>query len=59
MPALINAGDPSNENFPTGPAIGEPVPDFELPDQFGNLTRYSKVRGTSQALILFQRSASW
>ena len=59
MPELINAGDPTDENFPTGPAIGEPVPDFELQDQFGNLTRYSKVRGTSQALILFQRSASW
>ena len=59
MPALINGGDPIDENFPTGPANGEPAPDFELPDQFGNLTQYSKVRGTGQALILFHRSATW
>lgn len=59
MPELINSGDPIDEKFPTGPAIGEPLPDFELPDQFGNLTRYSKSRGGSRALVLFHRSASW
>ena len=59
MSELINSGDPIDYDFPSGPAIGELVPDFELPDQFGNLTRYPEARGTSQALILFHRSASW
>ena len=59
MTELINEGDPIDEDFPTGPAIGDPVPDFTLPDQFGNLIRFSVVRGTDQALLLFYRSSSW
>jgi peroxiredoxin len=59
MAELVNAGDPYGPDFPTGPAIGERIPDFELPDQFGNPVRYSIVRGGNQALILFHRSASW
>ena len=59
MPELKNGRDPGGEDFPTGPAVGEPVPDFALPDQFGNTVRFSEVRGTGQALILFHRSASW
>ena len=47
MPELINGGDPSREDCPTDPAVGEPVPDF------------AEVRGTRQALILFHGSASW
>ena len=42
-----------------GPGIGEPVPDFELPNQFGKMVRFSEARGDKQALILFHRSASW
>lgn len=56
---LINAGDPPDENFSKGPAVGEPVPDFTLPDQFGNPITLSKARGNNRALILFYRSASW
>ncbi len=59
MTELINKGDPIGEDFPTGPAIGKPVSDFTLPDQFGNFIRFSAVRGTDQALVLFYRSASW
>ena len=59
MAELINAGDPFTEDFPTGPAVGEPVPDFALPDQNGNSVRFSEVRGEGRALILFHRSASW
>ena len=59
MPTLVNAGDPIDHDFPTGPDIGETVPLFELPDQFGNLVRYPEVRGSGRALILFHRSASW
>ena len=59
MAELVNEGDPPSENFATGPAIGEPVPDFALPDQAGNLVRFSESRRKERALILFYRSASW
>ena len=59
MTELINAGDPTGEDFPTGPAVGEPVPDFTLPDQSGDPVRFSETRGQKRALILFHRSASW
>ena len=59
MTELINSGDPIGEDFPTGPAIGERVPDFTLLDQFGNQIRFSQARGNSRALVLFNRSASW
>ena len=59
MTELINGGDPSGEDFPTGPAIGEVIPDFTLPDQFGNQVRFSEARGNNRALVLFHRSASW
>ena len=59
MTELINGGDPVGEDFPTGPAIGEPIPNFTLPDQFGNTIRFSDIRGRDKALILFYRSASW
>jgi hypothetical protein len=35
MPELVNSGDPSSDDFHSGPGIGELVPDFTLPDQFG------------------------
>ncbi len=59
MPELINAGDPIDGNFPSGPAIGEPLPDFTLPDQSGTLIRFSTFRGSDRALVMFHRSASW
>ena len=58
MVELKNAGDPTSEEFPKGPEIGELVPEFALPDQFGNSFRY-QPDGTNKALILFHRSASW
>lgn len=59
MKRVINAGDPVDDDFPTGPSIGEPVPDFALPDPSGNMVRFSEARGEDRALILFYRSASW
>ena len=58
MEKLLNAGDPLNEDFPKGPKVGEQVPEFALPDQFGNTIHYQPV-GRRKALILFHRSASW
>lgn len=51
-------GDPTSEDFPSGPAIGEPVPAFTLPDQHGRAARYPPA-DSGKTYILFYRSASW
>ncbi len=56
---LVNAGDPLSEEFPTGPDVGQKVPDFTLPDHSGKLVNFTETRSTRRALILFYRSASW
>ena len=55
---LINNGDPENDDFSSGPKIGDPVPSFTLPDQEGRRITY-EPNGENKALILFHRSASW
>lgn len=55
---LPNRGNPDRDDFPSGPNIGESVPTFTLPNQWGESTTYAP-NGTHQALILFHRSADW
>ena len=55
---LINAGDPTSEDFPKGPKVGEQIPEFNLLDQHGNAVEY-RSDGTHKGLILFHRSAAW
>lgn len=50
---------PASETFPTGPAIGERLPDFTLPDQGGRAVNFHADRGASKAVVSFQRSAVW
>jgi hypothetical protein len=45
--------------FPSGPAIGEPFPDFTLPDQQGTPVNFTMIRGGKRAMIVVHRSASW
>ena len=59
MAKLATATPEQLKNVPTGPAVGDVVPDFELPNQFGSLVRFSEARAGSRALVLFHRSASW
>jgi len=42
-----------------GPAIGTPLPSFELPDQAGMPHRLKSLLGPKGAVILFYRSADW
>lgn len=42
-----------------GPQIGDRVPDFNLPDQNGQLQSLESIRGPNGSLILFYRSADW
>ncbi len=44
---------------PTGPAVGEAVPDFRLPDQQGVVRTRQSLLGPKGALLVFYRSADW
>jgi len=44
---------------PTGPAVGEKVPDFALQDQSGNQKTLRSILGPKGALLVFFRSADW
>ena len=50
---------PDSEEFPTGPAIGERLPDITLPDQYGNPVNIEQARGEGRALVVFHRSVRW
>lgn len=42
-----------------GPQVGDPVPDFNLPDQHGRLQTLDSIKGPNGAMLLFHRSADW
>ena len=50
---------PASDEFPTGPAIGERLPEFQLPNQDGELIDFHADRGRSKAIVVFYRSAVW
>jgi hypothetical protein len=50
---------PTDADFPTGPAIGERLPDFALPNQRGETIDFHADRDGHPAAVLFQRSAVW
>ena len=50
---------PDSSDFPTGPAIGDALPDFTLVDQFGTPVTFSEARTGRRALVVFQRSTLW
>ena len=50
---------PDTDQFPTGPEIGESLPDITLPDQTGAMVNLEQARGDRRALVLFHRSVRW
>lgn len=46
-------------DFPTGPSAGERVPDFQLPNQHGELVDFRAALDGHKAVLAFQRSAVW
>ena len=50
---------PATESFPTGPDIGERLPEFSLLNQEGRLIDYHSDRGDSKSIVVFYRSAVW
>jgi hypothetical protein len=50
---------PDSSDFPTGPDIGERLPDITLPDQGGTPINVEAARGDGRALVVFHRSVRW
>jgi hypothetical protein len=50
---------PADQEFPTGPAIGERLPEFTLPNQNGDAVDFHADRGDSKSIVVFYRSAFW
>ncbi len=50
---------PETDDFPTGPAVGEMLPEFTLPNQNGDMVNFTKAREGKRALVVFQRSTRW
>ncbi len=42
-----------------GPQVGEKIPDFALPDQYGRLRDLDSIMGERGAMLVFHRSADW
>ena len=47
------------QGHPTGPEVGERLPDFRLPDQHGRSLDFHEDRGRAKAAVVFYRSVVW
>ena len=47
------------DGHPTGPEVGERLPDFQLPDAHGQLVDFHASRGNAKSVVVFFRSAVW
>ena len=56
-------GHPGRANLPdghpTGPEIGDRLPDFTLPDAYGRTVDFHADRAGRPAVVVFFRSAVW
>ena len=50
---------PASADFPTGPALGDRLPDFTLPNQHGDPIDFHADRGDQGGVVVFYRSAVW
>ncbi len=50
---------PSNDNWSTGPEVGETIPDITGYDQHGDLRNFEDIKGPNGAYVVFHRSADW
>ncbi len=49
----------AEEPIETGPDVGEPIPEFNLRSQNGDLQQFDDLRGRDGLLLLFYRTADW
>lgn len=50
---------PASHEFPSGPEVGERLPDFRLSNQNGEMIEYHSNHGDSKSIVVFYRSAVW
>lgn len=50
---------PATYDFPTGPEVGERLPEFTLPNQDGEAIDFHQDRGGSKSIVVFYRSVVW
>ncbi len=50
---------PASADFPSGPGLGERLPEFTLLNQHGESIDFHADRGGQQAVVVFYRSAVW
>ncbi len=59
LPITDGQRQPLAEGDPTGPPVGERLPDFVLPSAQGRQVSFHEDRGRSKAAVVFFRSAVW
>lgn len=59
LPVTDGQRQPLAEGAPTGPEVGERLPDFVLPSAQGRQVSFHQDRGRSRAAVVFFRSAVW
>ncbi|MFT4615068.1 MAG: hypothetical protein ACI9NT_002220 [Bacteroidia bacterium] len=56
-------GHPGRASIPvganTGPEVGEPLPDFTLPNAQGQTVSFHQDRAGKKSVLVFYRSAVW
>jgi hypothetical protein len=57
--AWLEFVEAQNDGYRTGPAVGEKVPQFNLPDQHGAMRSLANLTGPNGLLLVFSRSAGW
>ena len=48
-----------NDGATSGLNVGAKIPDFALPDQYGNRKGFRELTGREGLLLVFSRSADW
>ncbi len=56
---VLGARSAEEVDHPTGPDVGERLPDITLPDQTGTLVNSEAARSEGRALVVFHRSLRW
>ena len=57
--SIIAQDRPPIDVHSLGPQVGDTVPEFNLPDQNGQMRTLESIKGSNGAMLLFHRSADW
>ena len=56
---VLGARNANDVDHPTGPDVGQRLPDIALPDQSGRPVNIEAARDGGRALVVFHRSLRW